>query len=186
MKITGTVAAVFVTHQAAETAVNRLAAAGFDMKHLSVVGKGYQADETVIGFYGTGKSGKFWGVRGTFWGGLWALFLGGVFLTTPLVGHVVILGYLATTAIATIETPSIAEGLSQIAATLYGIGIPKGSALDYEAAIKADGFLVMVHGTAANMISAKILLGKLTPLTLDLHAGGRRTMISPAGTVKHR
>jgi hypothetical protein len=174
MKITGSVVAVFAAHHTAETAVNRLAAAGFEMKHVSVVGRGYQSDETVIGFYGTGKSGKFSRVRGTFWGGLWALFLGGIYLTTPLLGHVVILGYLATKAFASLETPVIFGGLSAVGAALYEIGIPADSARDYEAAMRADGFLVMVHGTAATMISAKILLGKLTPHSLDMHVGGER------------
>lgn len=174
MKITGSVVAVFAAHRTAETAINRLAAAGFEMKSLSVVGRGYQAEETVIGFYGSGNSGKFWGVRGTFWGGLWALFLGGIFLTTPLLGHVVILGYLAGAALSPLETPFIVAGLTRLGAALYAIGIPKENVLDYEAALRADGFLVMVHGTAATMISARILLGKMIPLSLDMHVGGMR------------
>lgn len=172
MKITGSVVAVFAGHHAAETAVNRLAGAGYEMKYLSVLGRAYQSGETVIGFYGTGKSGKFSGVRGTFWGGLWSLFLGGIFLTTPLLGHVVILGYLATTALSSIEGPAIDGRLSAVASALHGIGIPKERALDYDAEMRADGFLVMVHGSAANMIDAKILLGKLAPKSLDMHVGG--------------
>jgi hypothetical protein len=175
MKITGSVVAVFAAHHTAETAVNRLAAAGFEMKNLSVVGKGYQSDEKVIGFYGSGKRGKFWGVRGTFWGGLWSLFLGGIFLTTPALGHVVILGYLATITISTLETGALCGGLNEVGEALYNIGISRDSALDYEAALKADGFLVMAHGTAADMIRAKILLGKLSPYCLDMHVGGMRT-----------
>jgi hypothetical protein len=41
---------VFADHQAAETAVKQLAAAGFEMKNLSVVGQGYLSDEKVVGF----------------------------------------------------------------------------------------------------------------------------------------
>ena len=46
-----TVIAVFADHNAAEMAVKKLTAAGFEMKNLSVVGKGYQTDEKVVGFY---------------------------------------------------------------------------------------------------------------------------------------
>jgi hypothetical protein len=45
-----TIIAVFPDHNAAEGAVKRLAQAGFDMKSLSVVGKGYHTDERVVGF----------------------------------------------------------------------------------------------------------------------------------------
>ena len=80
--------------KSAETAVKKLAGAGIDIKHLSVVGKGYHIDEKVVGFYNTGDRVKFWGKAGAFWGGLWG-WLGGLFLTIPVVGHVIVIGYLA-------------------------------------------------------------------------------------------
>jgi uncharacterized membrane protein len=91
MALTNSVVAVFANHQAAEAAVKQLTEAGFEMKHLSVVGKGYHTDEKVVGFYNTGDRVKFWGGRGAFWGGFWGLFFGGLFMTIPLVGHVVVL-----------------------------------------------------------------------------------------------
>ena len=45
MDNTDTVIAVFTDHPAAEAAIKKLNADGFDMKHISVVGKGYQTDE---------------------------------------------------------------------------------------------------------------------------------------------
>ena len=76
--------------------MKKLAASGFEMKNLSLVGKGYHTDEKVVGFYNMGDRVKFWGSRGAFWGGFWGLFFGALFMTIPLVGHVVVLGYLAT------------------------------------------------------------------------------------------
>ena len=99
MALTNSVVAVFGSHQAAEEAVKQLTEAGFEMKNLSVVGKGYHTDEKVVGFYNTGDRIKFWGTRGAFWGGFWGLFFGGLFMTIPFVGHVIVLGYLATVAI---------------------------------------------------------------------------------------
>jgi hypothetical protein len=49
-----TVIGVFPDHQSAETAVKSLADAGFQMKDLSLVGKGYHSDEKVVGFYNSG------------------------------------------------------------------------------------------------------------------------------------
>lgn len=44
MQEPNSVVAVFDDHDGAEAAVKKLAAAGIDIKHLSVVGKGYHAD----------------------------------------------------------------------------------------------------------------------------------------------
>lgn len=46
--------AVFADHRSAETAVKKLGAAGFEMRHLSVLGKGHHTEAKVIGFYNTG------------------------------------------------------------------------------------------------------------------------------------
>ena len=171
MEEADTAIAVFADHQTAEAAVKRLTASGFEMKHLSVVGKGYETEEKVVGFYNVGDRIKFWGKRGAFWGGFWGLFFGGLFMTIPVVGHVVVLGYLATVAISGIENAILVGGLSALGAALYSIGVPKDSVLQYETALKADRFLVMAHGTAEEVARAKAILGTANPLRLDVHAG---------------
>jgi uncharacterized membrane protein len=152
-------------------AVKELNAGGFNMKHLSVVGKGYHTDEKVVGFYNVGDRVKFWGTRGAFWGGLWGLFFGGLFMAVPVVGHVVVLGYLAAIAISGIETAVMVGGLSALGAALSSIGIPRDSVIQYETALKADSFLVMAHGTAEEMARARAILGTANPSRLDVHAG---------------
>ena len=174
-----TVIAVFADHQAAEAAVKKLTAGGFEMKNLSVVGKGYHTDEKVVGFYSTGDRVRFWGTRGAFWGGFWGLFLGGLFMTIPFVGHVVVLGYLATILIAGVENAAVVGGLSALGAALYSMGVPKDSVLKYETAVSADDFLVMAHGTAAEMARAKAILGTINPASLDGHFGAKA--LEPAG-----
>jgi hypothetical protein len=169
MENTDAVIAVFEDHTVAEAAVKKLAASGFDMKSLSVVGKGYHSEEKVIGFYSTGDRIRFWGSRGAFWGGLWGLFLGGLFMTIPVVGHVIVLGYLATVAISAAESAVVVGGLSALGAAMYGMGIPKDSVIKYETAVKADGFLVMAHGTPEEMARAKAILDTTNPSSLDLH-----------------
>jgi hypothetical protein len=176
MQITDSVIAVFPAHDAADMAVKKLAGAGFDMKNLSVVGKGFHSEEKVVGFYNTGDRVKFWGQRGAFWGALWGLFFGGLFLTIPIIGHVIVLGYLATTAISVVEGAIMLGGLSAVGAALYSIGVPKDSIVQYESAMKADGFLVMAHGTAEEMTRAKEILGTLSPARLDLHEAPKRDL----------
>ena len=171
METTDTVIAVFADHTAAEAAVKKLNDAGFEMKNLSVVGKGYHTEEKVVGFYNAGDRVKFWGTRGAFWGGLWGWFFGGLFLTIPFVGHVVVLGYLGAMAISAIESAVVVGGASALGAALYSIGVPKDSVIDYEAAVKADAFLVTAHGSAAEVARAKAILGTFNPSRLDVHAG---------------
>jgi hypothetical protein len=170
MEKVDTVVAVFANHDAAEVAVKKLAASGIEMKNLSLVGKGYHTEEKVVGFYNMGDRVKFWGKRGAFWGGFWGLFLGGLFMTVPVIGHVVVLGYLAAVAISGIENAVVLGGLSALGAALYSIGIPKDSVLQYESDLTADDYLVMAHGTAEEMARAKAILGTVNPTRLDVHA----------------
>lgn len=171
MNTPDTVIAVFADHNAADTAIKKLTAAGFEMKNLSVVGKGYKTEEKIVGFYNAGDRIKFWGTRGAFWGGFWGLFFGGLFMTVPVIGHIVILGYFATVMFWAVENAVVVGGLSALGAALYSMGVPKDSVLQYETAIKADGFLVMAHGTEADAARAKEILGSVNPSQIDVHAG---------------
>jgi hypothetical protein len=85
---------------------------------LSVIGKGYHSDEQVVGFYNLGDRVKFWGRNGAYWGGLWGLFFGGMFVTVLVVGQVVVLDYLATVAVAAIEAAVVVGGVSALSAAL--------------------------------------------------------------------
>jgi len=165
-----TVIATFADHPAAEVAIGKLAGAGFAPKDLSIVGQGYHSEERMVGFYNTGDRIKFWGARGAFWGGLWGLFLGGLFMTTPFGGPVVVLGYLAAVVIAGVEGAIAVGGLSALGAALASIGIPKDSVIQYEAAVKADQFLVMAHGAPEDMARARAVLATANPTGVDMHA----------------
>jgi hypothetical protein len=169
MEKTDTAVAVFNDHTAAEAAIKQLAGAGFEMQQLSIIGQGYHTEEKVVGFYNTGERIRFWGTRGAVWGGLWGLFFGGLFITIPAVGPLVVLGYAAAAAIMAIENAAVVGALSVLGAALFSIGIPKNSVLQYEAAVKADGFLVMAHGSAEEVNRAKAILGAMKPARLDTH-----------------
>jgi hypothetical protein len=111
---------------------------------------------------------RFWGTRGAMWGGLWGLFAGGLFMSVPVVGPLVILGHIAAAVAIALENAALVGGLGALGAALASIGIPKNSVLAYEGAVKADGFLVMAHGTAEEVARAKAVLGTLKPARLDI------------------
>jgi hypothetical protein len=169
MEKVNSVVAVFTDHQGAEAAIKKLAQDGFEMKNLSVIGKGYHTEEKVIGFYNVGDRVKFWGLRGAFWGGLWGLFFGGLFMTVPLIGNVVVLGYLASAVIAAIDNAMVVGAFSALGAAIYSIGVPKDSIVHYEEAVKADGFLVMAHGSVEEVTRAKSILTSANPSKINLH-----------------
>ena len=128
----------------------------------------------MVGFYSAGDRVKFWGSRGVYWGGLWGLLFGGMMLTIPVIGPVVVLGHLAGVAFAAVtgivEGAVVMGGLGALGAALFSIGIPQNSVLQDQQALKADQFLVVAHGPAAEMARAKALLQASGPIQLDLHA----------------
>lgn len=166
-----TVAAVYETHVQAENAVRRVSESGFPMTQLSIVGKGYHTDEKVVGFYNAGDRIKLWGKYGAFWGGLWGLFVGGLFMTVPLVGTIVVLGHLAAMLLGFAEGAVLVGGVSALAGALASIGIPKDAVIRYEQAVKADNFVVVAHGSAEEVARAKTVLEGIGPKELDLHHG---------------
>ncbi len=165
-----TAIAVLPDHAAAEAAIKKLAQAGFDLKSLSVVGKGYRTEDRVVGFYNFADRITLWGSRGAFWGGLWGLFFSGVFVASPVVGPVVVLGFLAGMAISALEGALIVGGLSALGAGLYSIGIPEDSILVYESEVTSDAFLVMVHGASEDVAYAKTILARADARRVDVHS----------------
>jgi uncharacterized membrane protein len=164
-----TAIAVFPNRDGAEKAVKTLTAAGFEMKNLTVVGKGHHSEEKVTGFYNIGERVKFWGSRGVFWGGLWGLFFGGLFIATPLSAPVMLMGFLATMIISGVETAAVAGAAGVLGAALYSIGIPKNSVLQYDADIKADNLLVVARGPTDEVERAKVVLKEVDPCRSDIH-----------------
>jgi uncharacterized membrane protein len=166
------VIAVYNTHPEAETAVKELQRGGFDMKKLSVVGKDYHTDEQVVGYYNVGDRMKSWGKWGALWGGLWGLLFGAAFFWVPGVGPLLVAGPLSAAIVAALESAVVVGGLSVLGAALCSIGIPKDSVLRYETAVKSDKFLLVAHGTEAEVAKAKEILRTTRPAELNDHALG--------------
>ena len=162
--------AVYKTHIEAEEAVRELQHGGIDMRTLSIVAKGTHSDEHVVGYYNTGDRMKYWGKAGAFWGGFWGLLFGSAFFAIPGIGPVLVAGPLVAWIVGALEGAVVVGGLSAIGAGLYGMGIPKDSVVQYEAALKTDKFLLMVHGTAAEVEKARDIIESTRPVTVALHS----------------
>ena len=155
-----------------ETDIKQLFQAGFDMNNLSIMGKGFHTEEKFVGFCNIRDLMKFWGLNGCFWGS----FFGGVILTLPGTKHVIILGYLAVMLVFAVEGAALIGGFSALGAVIYSIEIPRDSVVQYKIDTKADGFLVMVHGSVAKMKQAKAILGITEPSNIEIYSGNKNNV----------
>ena len=149
---------LFNSHEDAENAVKELQKCGYDMKKLSVVGKDYHTEENVIGYYNTGDRMATWGRFGLFWGWIWGLLFGSAFLMVPGIGAVMVGGPLVAYLISAAEMAVVTGGLTALGGALASIGIPEDSVVRYETALKADKFILIVHGTFLEVEKAKDIL----------------------------
>lgn len=151
---------VFDTHAAAEQAIRTLGQSGFDLKKLSLVGKGYHSEEKPMGFYTSGDRIKAWGGTGAFWGGIWGMLLAPAVFVLPGLGVVGMAGPLVATLIGALEGAVVGGGLSALGAALTQIGAPKDQVIRYEAALKVDKYLLVVHGSAEDQEKARGVLAQ--------------------------
>jgi uncharacterized membrane protein len=149
------VVAIYHTHEDAEAAVRELQHSGFDMRKLSVVGKDYQTDEDVVGYYTTGDRMAAWGKSGAFWGGLWGLLFGSGFFLIPGIGPLLVAGPIVGWIIGALEGAVTVGSLGALGAALYSIGIPEDRVIEYQRRITAGEFVVIVHGSPDEVSKAK-------------------------------
>ena len=148
-------------HAAAEAAIRTLSQSGFDMKKLSLVGKGYHSEEKPMGFYTAGDRIKAWGGTGAFWGGIWGLLLAPAVFVLPGLGVVGMAGPIVATLVGALEGAVVVGGLSALGAALTQIGVPKDQVIKYEAALKVDKYLLVVHGSAEDQEKARSVLAQV-------------------------
>src|SRR5487761_793471 len=171
MSLQNSVVAIYATHVEAEEALKDLQRGGVDMKTLSIVGKGTHTDEQAVGYYNAGDRMKYWGKVGAFWGGFWGLLFGSAFFIIPGLGPILAAGPAVAWIVGALESAVVVGGVSALGAGLYGMGIPKDSIVKYETALKTDQFLLIAHGTAAEVAKAKDIIETTHPAQLSLHSG---------------
>src|SRR5262252_1796961 len=164
------VVAIFGQHTAAEQAIKELKNAKFDINKLSIIGRDYQTEDNVVGFYSTGDRMKYWGKLGAFWGGIWGLLVGAAVLIIPGVGPVVVAGLVVTWIAAALEGALVVGGLSALGAGLYSLGIPRDSILKYETSVKAGKFILIAHGTAEEVEKARGILQASGAEQVNVHS----------------
>jgi uncharacterized membrane protein len=166
--------AVFDQHEDAEAAIRALQRGGFDMKKLSIVGRDYHTEEHAVGFYNAGDHVKYWGKRGAFWGMVFGILFAPAFFFIPGIGPILTGGMIGSILMGTIEGAAVGAaiggGSGALAAALTGLGLPKDSVIRYEADLKANKFLLIANGTAADAERARALLAGIGAKQIQVHA----------------
>lgn len=146
------------THVEAEEAIRTLSRSGLDVRKLSLIGKGYHSEEHPIGFYTAGDTIKAWGGVGAFWGGVWGFLLAPAVFFLPGLGLMAMAGPVVASLVGALEGAVVVGGVSALGAALTTIGIPKDQVIKYETALKADKYILMVHGSDDEVARARSVL----------------------------
>ena len=149
---------VFDNHNQLDAAIHMLHRSGFDIKKLSVIGKGHHTDDHHVGFLGTGDKINTWSGMGAFWVGVWGVLLAPALFFLPTVGLVAIAGPLVVALLGALEGVVLVGGLSALGAALSQLGVSKDQVTNYEAAIQVDKYVLMVHGDDADALKARSTL----------------------------
>ena len=172
---------IFNTHVDAEEAIRSLGKSGFDVKKLSLIGRGYHSEEHPIGFYTVGDRIKTWGGLGAFWGGIWGLLLAPAVFVLPGLGLVAMAGPIVAALVGALEGAVVVGGVSGLVAAMTQLGVPKDQVVKYETALKADKYVLLVHGDSVDVAEANSFLSRAKAWESERErvTAGERTVPNP-------
>ena len=93
-----------------------------------------------------------------FRGGIWGLLLAPPVFLLPGLGVMAMAGPLVAALVGALEGAVVVGGVSAFGAALTQIGVPKGHVIKYEKALKAEKYVLMVHGSSEEEAKARSVL----------------------------
>lgn len=157
MSHSATLSAFVDGHIDVSNALRELQLAGIDLNIISVVGKDAHTDGHSIGVYQTGNGPHYKGAMGAFWTGLWSLMPGSAFFVIPGVGQVLmagpIVGYLVNGhgQVDGEQVPNV------LCTALLQNNVQSAHIAQYETAVRAGRYIMLVHGTADEVSIARFI-----------------------------
>jgi hypothetical protein len=124
---------------------------------VCVVGRDDGARDQLVAFLHSGRRTRFVGRYGGLWEMLSEILYGAALSHMLPVGHVVMLGPLASCFMTALPAHAH-RGASPLAAAFNALGIPRDAALSYEAAVRGRLFLLIVSADARGIEQARTLL----------------------------
>jgi hypothetical protein len=170
---------VFADLDSAQAAVERLAAAGFPIDHISVLGKDLQSETRLNGYVTTGDIAGPSAATGAWVGGLFGLLAGSALLFVPGAGPLIVLGPLAAAAIGAVQGALVAGGVGAV----LGHFVAQQHIPKYEQLVKAGSYLVVVHGAEQDVARAQQVLTDAGGSDVQRHDKYRGSAIGPISQV---
>jgi hypothetical protein len=163
------VVGVYNTMDEAEHAVKALDLAKFPMNQITLVTKDIASEKKVHGYVTACDVSKQGAKTGAWVGGIFGLLAGAALMWLPGIGAVVVAGSLASALLGGVEGAVAGSALGGILAGLAAWGISKQHILKYEEAVKGGKFLVIAHGSAAEVDKAQQVLSATGASDLTAH-----------------
>ena len=137
---------IYPNHHAVEQALGELQTVGCDFRQVSVIGRGCLGEGHPVGIYRSEDRIRFLGQQDTFWDALWGRLAGSAFFWEPDFGPLAVAGRIIDLMVHGLEGVEISDGFSLPGTALFIVGVPRSSINEYEQAIKAEKFLLLVDG----------------------------------------
>ncbi len=150
-------------------AVESLHTHGFDMRHVSVVGKGGDVDKQVGMYCGDGVPG-FYGEQKLFWNDLWASLDGAALFWVPGYGSIVAAGSIVELMARGRDELHFDGGFGILGSALYRLAVPRGSIFYYEKTIRVSRVLLIAHGSRHEVEQAGRVLEQGRNIEIAVHA----------------
>lgn len=145
------IVAHYDTHKPTADAVRELERSGFDLNRLSIVGRDYETEPEPFGDATVDRRAKAWDRRRAFWAGMWQRLNGSAMFMIPGLGPLLAAGPLVGWVGAALERGAPADGMTALGVGLRRIGVPRESAVHSEARLRAWNYLVVAHGSPAEV-----------------------------------
>jgi hypothetical protein len=166
---------VFDDFDAAQGAVERLAAAGFPIDRISIIGKDLQSETRISGYVTLGDIAGPSAATGAWVGGLFGLLAGSAFLFIPGAGPLIVLGPLAGAAIGAGQGALVGGAVGAV----LGHFVARKHLPKYEDLVQAGKYLLVVHGTEEEVARAQTLLTEAGSTDIRRHDDYRGNPLGP-------
>jgi hypothetical protein len=137
--------AAFPNRESLERALRRLHDDGFDMRDVSVIGRGFEPIEVPAGVVTTGDIAEASAEVGAVVGFLYGLAIGTAFMFVPGVGPVLVAGSFSAALAGAAEGAAVGAVLGGLGGALVGWGIPAVHVQKYESHLSEGRFLVLAR-----------------------------------------
>ncbi len=152
------VVGIYDTMDAAEMAVKALEQGKFPVQQVSIVTKDLCSEKNVHGYVTACDVSKQGATQGAWLGGIFGVLAGAALMWIPGVGPVVVAGSLAAALLGGVEGAVAGSALGGILSGLAAWGISKQHILKYEEVVKGGKYLVIAHGSGAEVDKAQGIL----------------------------